>query len=40
MAVNPDQIEGLPPLPPWLLWVRLPLQGALIAWVVRATDEA
>jgi len=39
MAVNPDQIEGLPALPAWLLWARLPLQGALIAWVVKATEE-
>lgn len=38
MAVSPDQLEGLPAsLPHWTLWARLPLQGALIAWVVAAT---
>jgi len=37
MAANPDQIEGLPPMPSWLLWARLPLQAAFAALVVRAT---
>lgn len=38
MAVNPEQVEGLPAaLPHWTLWARLPLQGALIAWVLAAT---
>lgn len=37
MARNPDQIKGLPPIPRWLLWARLPFQGAFIALVVRAT---
>ena len=38
MAVNPEQVEGLPAaLPRWTLWARLPLQGALIAWVIAAT---
>lgn len=40
MAVNPDQIRGLPPLPRWALWARLPLQGGFIWWVVRATRPA
>jgi uncharacterized membrane protein len=39
MAVHPDDIEGLPDIPRWLLWARLPLQAVLIAWVVRATRE-
>lgn len=33
MAVN---AERFPLVPEQLLWVRLPLQGALIAWVWRA----
>ncbi len=38
MAANPEQIKGLPAaLPRWTLWARLPLQGALIAWVLAAT---
>ena len=40
MAVNAEQIEGLAPVPRWLLWARLPLQAALVAWVVRATRSA
>ena len=36
-AVNPDQIKGLPKVPRWLLWARLPVQGLFIAWVIRAT---
>ena len=39
MAVNPDQIKGLPPIPRWLLWARLPLQGAFVALVLAATRE-
>ena len=37
MAVNPGQIEGLPAIPRWLLWARLPIQGAFAALVVKAT---
>ncbi|MGI8750353.1 MAG: DoxX family protein [Thermoleophilaceae bacterium] len=37
MALNPDDIKGLPDIPTWTLWARLPLQLAFIAWVVRAT---
>lgn len=37
MAVNPDEIEGLPDIPRWLLWVRLPFQAVFMAWAVRAT---
>ena len=40
MAVNPDDIKGLPDVPQWALWARLPLQLAFIAWVVRATRPA
>jgi uncharacterized membrane protein len=41
MAVNPHQVRGLDldRIPRWALWVRLPLQGAAIAWVWRATAE-
>jgi uncharacterized membrane protein len=39
MALNPDEIRGLPPIPQWLLWARLPLQ-AVFAWhVIKATEE-
>lgn len=37
MAINPDQIKGLPTLPSWTLWARLPIQVAFAAWVVAAT---
>lgn len=37
MALNPDDIKGLPDIPGWTLWLRLPLQVAFIYWVVRAT---
>ena len=37
MAVNPDEIKGLPDIPRWLLWARLPFQGVFIAWVIAAT---
>ena len=36
MALNPDQVRGLS-VPHWLLWARLPLQPAFVAWVWRAT---
>ena len=35
MALNPDEIDGLN-VPRPLLWARLPLQAALVAWVLRA----
>ena len=34
MAVHPDRF---PSIAPALLWFRLPLQGVLIWWVLRAT---
>jgi len=34
MALHPDRYDSLPPA---LLWARLPLQGLLIWWVLRAT---
>ena len=37
MALNPDDIRGLPKIPRWLLWARLPVQGLFIAWVVHGT---
>ena len=39
-AVNPDDVKGLPDVPQWLLWLRLPVQLLFIAWVVRATRPA
>lgn len=39
MATNPDDIEGLPDLPRWTLWARLPLQPVFAAVVFRATEE-
>lgn len=37
MAVNPEDVKGLPDIPRWLLWARLPVQGLFAAWVLRAT---
>ena len=37
MALHPDQIKGLPAIPRWLLWARLPVQGLFIAWVIHGT---
>lgn len=37
MAVNPDDVKGLPDIPRWLLWARLPVQGLFAAWVIQAT---
>jgi len=37
MAVNADDIKGLPDIPRWLLWARLPVQALFIAWVIHAT---
>ena len=34
MAVHPERFAALPPI---LLWARLPLQGLLVWWAVRAT---
>lgn len=36
MALCPEQVRGLD-VPGWLLWARLPLQAALVAWVLAAT---
>jgi len=38
MALHPDQIKGLPPIPRWLLWARLPFQAAFAAYVIKATE--
>lgn len=40
MALNPDEIKGLPDIPTWTLWLRLPGQVAFIVWVIRATRPA
>jgi len=37
MALNPGQVKGLPPIPRWLLWARLPLQAGFAALVMKAT---
>ena len=37
MALHPDEIRGLPDIPRWLLWARLPLQALFIAGVIRGT---
>jgi uncharacterized membrane protein len=39
MALHPDEITGLPKLPRWALWARLPLQVPLIGWAWVATRE-
>ena len=39
MALHPDEIRGLPTIPRWLLWARLPVQALVMLWVVRATEE-
>jgi len=39
MALHPDDIKGLPPIPRWLLWARLPFQAAFAAHVIKATEE-
>lgn len=36
MALRPDEIRGLR-IPRWLLWARLPVQAAFVAWVWRGT---
>lgn len=35
MAMHPELYS----LPPWLLWLRLPIQGVLIWWASRYTRE-
>ena len=39
MALHPDEIKGLPNIPRWLLWARLPVQALFVAWVIHATRE-
>ncbi len=39
MALNPEQVRGIPPLPRWALWARLPFQAAFAALVIKATDS-
>lgn len=39
MAVQAEQLEGIS-VAPHLLWLRLPLQGVLIAWVWWAAVTA
>ena len=34
------QAELYPSLPSWALWMRLPLQGLLIAWIWRYTKDS
>ena len=38
MALNADDITGLPPVPRWMLWARLPFQAAFAALVMKATE--
>ena len=38
MAVHPDEIKGLPPIPRWMLWARLPFQAVFAALVIKATE--
>jgi uncharacterized membrane protein len=38
MLMHPQPVAGWD-VPVWLLWARLPLQGVLIAWVWRVTQE-
>ena len=37
MAVKADEIKGLPPVPRWMLWARLPFQAVFAALVIEAT---
>jgi uncharacterized membrane protein len=37
MAINPQQF---PEIPPVVLWLRLPLQGVLIAWAYSLTRRS
>jgi uncharacterized membrane protein len=36
MAIDPQSVAGWN-IPVWILWLRLPLQGVLIAWVYWVT---
>lgn len=36
MALNPDV---MPMIPVWVAWLRLPLQGVLVAWAYRYTSN-
>jgi uncharacterized membrane protein len=38
MAMHPEQIRGLPKIPRWALWARLPFQAVFIAWAWYATS--
>jgi len=40
MALHPDQIRGLPAVPPLLLWLRLPFQAVFAWWVWVATRRS
>jgi uncharacterized membrane protein len=37
MALHPEDIKGLPDIPRWALWARLPLQLVFIWLVIRGT---
>lgn len=39
MALHPEEIRGLPAIPRWALWARLPFQLVFMAWAIRATSE-
>lgn len=39
-ALNDIQFEGVPTVPRWLLWARLPLQVVLVLLVLKATRHA
>ena len=36
-ALHPDEVRGVPDVPRWLLWARLPVQLLFIAWVIHGT---
>ncbi len=38
MAVHAGDIKGLPPVPRWMLWARLPFQAVFAALVIKATE--
>jgi uncharacterized membrane protein len=39
MALHPGEIKGLPPVPEWTLWARLPFQAVFAALVIKLTEE-
>ena len=39
MALHPEDIKGLPRIPRWLLWARLPFQAVFAAGVLKATEK-